>query len=90
VLGTGVVSSVVAVARGGGGAGAPGWSMSPANVFRAIVNTSNAANTRFLTGFIDLLLKSVVSACEWVRNQVVLVICDNIRQSKALQGSLPD
>jgi hypothetical protein len=51
-----VSGTTKAVARGGGGAGVPGWSISPANVLKAILNTSNAANTRFLTDFIDLLL----------------------------------
>lgn len=58
VLVAGMVSSISAVIRGGGGgAGAPGTSMSPANVLKAILETSSAANTMFLTGFIDLLLK---------------------------------
>jgi hypothetical protein len=52
-----VVSSQVLVAGGGGGGTKPGRSISPAGVLKAMADTSNAATRKFLTGFIDLLLK---------------------------------
>jgi len=50
---------VVAVARGAG-SGAGGIGISPAATLDAMAKTSSRANTRFLTDFIDLLLKNVV------------------------------
>jgi hypothetical protein len=42
---------------GSGGATTPGTWTSPANVLKTMLDTSNVANIKFLTGFIDLLLK---------------------------------
>jgi hypothetical protein len=44
----------------GCGAATPGVCMSPAIVLTAKKDRSRTADTKFLTGFIDLLLKNVV------------------------------
>jgi hypothetical protein len=76
---------------GADGSGAGGIGTSPAEVVPVMAKTSNRANTKFLTDFIDLLLKNVVvKAGEVVCNQRDLLVgLDNIRQLKGLQGSLP-
>ena len=58
VLMTGVDSSLTVIR--GGGAGAGGVCCSPAGVLTVNNDRRIAANTKFLTDFIDLLLKNVV------------------------------